>query len=249
MYSEWLNYFTNRNNYRDKKYFSYDEKRPAYNLLCGMFATKIKFTKEYYDNSVNVVKNATTSLFEYAFDEILLIELFKNILYHRLNEDYNPSKFDKIVYSNMNNIKIITADCIIGEKFRYEFENDKLIIHLDSKVTSEMEDRNDSHLFNNSGKEDYINLSINQIVLSELFAYIDENLDYDKINNNNHTPLDIQISAYSLDKISDWFRSTSYYPSPKKYWSLNELLNLPYGGKWQYGASAPTTTKASPWTQ
>jgi hypothetical protein len=195
LYSIWLNHYVedimsyknekniNKNTYKylDSPDF-YRKNKPAYNLLCGLFATKIKFTEKYYDECVEKVK--AYNFDSYAFDEILLLRLNNFILSYNTTE-YNNALFDDIVYSSANNIVTRNIIVDIGDANETIVIIGKFYIILDKNKIK--------YIYK------YYNLENNNVFTETIMNYIDAAIDYNVISTENLLDINIYNSTYNYN--------------------------------------------------
>jgi hypothetical protein len=213
MYSRWLNDYISFNIMDDKGDIVpdnfYNNNYIAYNLLCGLYASKIKFTNDYYDDCAMLVKNVIDKTGAYfGFDEMLLLELHKHILSFPKNSENigDYTIFDSYVFSPINNMKNYVVKLTKGDV-------DQCIL-TDKYITipkSYNENISDEDLESN-----YVPDSTNAFKLNQdeciLLNYIDDNI---LINDENVIDIQIQYSPPLLMEPT----------------SLLQILNIPYAGK------------------
>lgn len=215
LYSKWLNDYVY--NY-DGDFFK--NNYMAYNILCGLYASKIKFTEDYYDDCAIFVKKNIKEKFYYAFDELFLLELHKNILSyskHEIDTYIHYEKFNSYVMSQKQNITTITTEVAIDAEITHdELELSNLGIIIPGK---QIED-----IFN---EKDYVppSYTIYPHRLCILLNYIDDNLVLPSYYDNMAVNIILNINEYVLKKLKIGYLGDNINLM------LLTLLNLPYAGK------------------
>jgi hypothetical protein len=182
--------------FKSHKYFKTN--KPAYNLLCGAYASKIKFTDNYYNECYREIKQAIDIFLQnqkVGFDEILLLELHKNILSY---------SHDEIIDNNSE---------IMNNKFKFI---DMPIVNITANINKLSDLRLDYELFTNESHT--VKVENNNILISNNIIYIILNklyylmyinkprfLERDKDIINNTPFIGLDYNSYRVTRINTFY--------------------------------------------
>jgi hypothetical protein len=240
MYSKRLNEYCEKDTY-------YIKNKNAYNMLCGYVASRLKFTKKYFEKVVTEVSKKIEThhdrSFYNAMDEIVLMCLHKNILTYNNILDYDtvsPNIFDDFVFSDGNGVVNYQCKIKIGSKNSVKITDKEVTLKIKKEIIDYYKSlilpENNNKKHNRVINDDFIlplipdeNLKhvyktryTNYNTIVYLINFIDMLFDYRKIDTK--TPFNI---AFDLENFLDIFGlklPTTFI----NILHINMIMNLPF---------------------